>query len=178
MQSNLLYQRGLYQKQLVRHKIKIPIEKISENLAQLFIEYAKNNIMNQCEKEGYISDNTCKIVSFSAGKTVSSDIIYDVLFEFMVCYPYEDMTFNCKIQNITKIGIKGVLTHDELKNPLVIFASYLHNPSIFDQTETQSSNESSKYNIGDIIYVRVLGHRFEINDPSIYVLVEILNKTN
>lgn len=178
MQSNLLHQRGLYQKQLINHKIKIPFEQISKNVEEYFIDYAKNNIMNQCEKEGYISDHSCKIINYSIGKTISSYVIYDVLFEFMVCYPYEDMTFNCKVQSITKIGIKGILTHDPVKNPFIIFASYLHNPSIFDQDNSNQSNENRKYNIGDIVNVRVLGHRFEINDPSIYVLVEIINKTN
>ena len=177
MQSNLLNQRGLYQKQLIRHKIKIPFEKITDTIENYFIDYAKEHIMNQCEKEGYISNHSCKIVNYTIGKSVSSYLIYDVLFEFMVCYPYEDMTFDCKIQNITKIGIKGVLSHDSEKNPFVVFASYLHNPSIFEESNEQS-NEISKYNIGDNIHVRVLGHRFEINDPSIYVLVEILNKTN
>ena len=175
MAQNLLYQPGLYQKQFIKKTIKIPFYLVSENIEKLFIDYAKENIMNKCEKEGYVSDHSCKIVSYSAGKNISSCLYYDVLFEFMVCYPCEDMNFNCKIQSITKIGIKAVLTHDDTKNPFVIFASYLHNPKLF---ENSNDEENNPYNIGDILHVRVLGHRFEINDPSIYVLVEVINKTN
>ena len=179
MEENLLHQKGLYQKQLVQYKISIPFESITtNNLEELFIEYAENNIMNQCEKQGYIASHGCKIISYSCGNIISSKIHYDVLYEFMICLPYEDMTFKCKIQTITKIGIRGVLTHDENKNPFVVFASYLHNSNI-QQTENQTFDEKTNtYKEGDVILIRVIGHRFEINDPSIYVLAEIINKSN
>ena len=78
------------------------------------------------------------------------------------------MIFRCIVQSITKIGIKAVISSDENENPIVVFASHLQNPSIFE-------NENDvKYNVGDKIDVKVISHRFEIHDPSIYVLVEII----
>ena len=174
MSENLIHQKGLYQKHLVQRIIQIPFIKMTNNVEQIFIDYANENIMNQCEKEGYISDHSCKVISYSGGKITSSDIYYNVVFEFMICYPFEGMTFDCKVQSITKIGIKAVLSNDDIKNPFTIFASYLHNPSIFQNTNTMSNDENTKYKINDIIKVRVLGHRFEINDSTIHVLVEII----
>ncbi len=96
----------------------------------------------------------------------------------MISFPYEGMTFQCKIQRITKIGIKVILSHDEKQNPFVVFASYLHNPTIFENDQYSNNDVISKYQVGDDIHVRVLGHRFEIHDPSIYVLAEIIEKRN
>ena len=180
MEVNLLHQKGLYQKQLIQYKLSIPFESLTNNnLEEIFLNYAKENIMNKCEKQGYIASHGCKIISYSSGKSVSSKIEFDVLFEFMVTLPYQDMTLQCKIQNITKIGIRGVLSHDEEKNPIVVFASYLHNPDVLRDSNIQSFDENEKaYKEGDIINILVMGHRFEINDPSIYVLAKIINKSN
>ena len=176
MESNLIHQRGLYQKSLIRRKIQVAFHEIEDNLEQMFLRHAQTSILNQCEKEGYIAEHGCKIISYSGGKTTDSFIQYDVLFECMICYPSEDMVFQCKVQSITKIGIKGVLTHDEIKNPIVVFASYLHNPSIFKGENILSNHENSPYIVRDSIDFRVLGHRFEIHDPHIYVLGEIIDK--
>lgn len=176
--SNLIHQRGLYQKQVLSRKIQIPFHQLDSDLNTLFIEYAQKHITNQCEKEGYISDHSIEVVSYSAGKTFSSFVQFDVLFECMISFPYEGMTFQCKIQSITKIGIKGILSHDEKQNPFVVFASYLHNPTIFENDQYSNNDVISKYQVGDDIHVRVLGHRFEIHDPSIYVLAEIIEKRN
>ena len=178
MESKLIHQRGLYQKSLIRHKIQVPFHELQQNLENMFLHHAKKKIMNQCEKEGYIAEHGCKVISYSGGKSCDSYIQYDVLFEFLICYPYENMSLECQIQSITKIGIKGVLTHDEIKNPIVVFASYLHNPSIFQDDNNLLNQESSKYKIGDIIQIRVLGHRFEIHDPNIYVLGKIIEKSS
>ena len=166
--SDLLQQNGIFEKQLIHYKVEIPFQKLHMDLESQFISYAENHIMNQCEKEGYISNQDCKVVSYSAGKSYKSLVCYDVLYEFQVCFPYENMIFRCIVQSITKIGIKAVISSDENENPIVVFASHLQNPSIFE-------NENDvKYNVGDKIDVKVISHRFEIHDPSIYVLVEII----
>lgn len=168
MATDLLQQKGLFEKQLIHHKVSIPFVKIGANLEEEFLNYAEKKILNQCEKEGYIFNNDHKVVSYSAGKTLQSNIEYNVLYEFQVCYPHENMIFQCMIQNITKIGIKAILSHNEIENPIIVFASQLHNPTIFE------NDNNSKYNEGDIIQVKVISYRFEIHDPSIYVLAEII----
>ena len=162
--SDLLQQKDIFEKQLIHHKIRIPFASLQANLEEQFLEYADRHIVNQCEKEGYISNNGYKVVSYSAGKTMQSSVEFDVLFEFQVCYPYENMTFQCVVQSITKIGIKGTLTSDERENPIVVFASQLHNPIIFEKDFSE----------GDLIEVKVISYRFEIHDPSIYVLAQII----
>ena len=180
MESNLTNQDGLYIKQYVDQKICIPFQQLQPNIEEQFIHYAKKHIMNKCSKEGYISNHAFQVVSYSAGKTNSHHVEYNVVFEFHVCHPYEGMILRCKIQSVTKIGIKGILSHDDKENPIVVFASHLHNPSIFDDVESSNNDDTeipsaSGFTEGQIIQIKVIGHRFEINDPSIYVLAEIIN---
>ncbi len=163
-----LQQPGLYQNQIICQKIHVPFQYLHNDLNKIFMNHMENKVMNQCEKEGYISSRNCKVVTYSAGRTVSSIVEFKVHFEVDVCYPCENMRLQCYVQSITKIGIKAILSNDETENPIVVFASYLHNPTIFER------NMNSEYKVGDQIQVRVLGHRFEIHDPSIYVLAEII----
>lgn len=173
MDNSLTEQSNLYAKQLVHKKIAIPFHKLQQNIEEMFLKYASQFIINKCSKEGYISDKSFSVISYSAGVTSASNIEFDVVFEFMVCLPSEGMIIDCKIESVTKIGIKAILSHDEEKNPIVVFASHLHNPTIFDEDD-ENNNSETKFKEGKHIKIKVVGHRFEINDPSIYVLGEII----
>ena len=162
--TDLLQQKDIFEKQLVHYKVQIPFVSMRPNLEEHFLEYAENNIVDQCEKEGYVSSDGFRVISYSAGKTIQSSVEYDVLYEFRICYPYENMTFQCVVQSITKIGVKGILSNDEQENPIIVFASQLHNPILFEKD----------FAVGDLIQVKVISYRFEIHDPSIYVLGEII----
>jgi DNA-directed RNA polymerase subunit E'/Rpb7 len=102
------------------------------------------------------------VLTYSTGLLTSDSIIYNVVYSVDICYPYENMEIKCKIKNITKIGIRAVIS--EHNNPIVLFISREHNPDKdFDQ-----------YKESQIIKVKVLGHRFELNDEYISVIGELL----
>lgn len=176
-----LMDQPIFNKNLIQVTIQIPFKNITSYLEEEFIKYAKKNILNRCLKEGYISDNHIKIISYSAGKMVKDSVLFDVIYELNVCYPNEGMQFKCKIQSITKIGIKGILSDDEEKNPIVVFASRMHNNHIIMNDEEEELDDSDNpfkkiFSTGDEIMINVIGYRFEINDPSIYVLAEIIQE--
>jgi len=181
MKSISLDKQPIYTKQLITKKIKIPFSKLNNSVEKLFKEHAEKHIVGKCSKEGYISTRQIKIIQYSAAKCVSSDTIYDVLFEFDVYNPYEGQELYLKITNITKIGIKAVISTNERENPITVFASRLHNEDIaMKDNNIEINNEDGVnthiYGENDIIKVRVIGHRFEINDSSVYVLGRILEK--
>jgi hypothetical protein len=76
--------------------------------------------------------------------------------------PYEDMELSCLVKNINKIGIRCIIQEDD--NPMNIFISSEHNSQL----------EMDKYKEGDAIKVKVLGHRFELNDTFISIIAEII----
>jgi DNA-directed RNA polymerase subunit E'/Rpb7 len=101
-------------------------------------------------------------LTYSTGLLTSDSIIYNVAYTVDVCFPYENMEIECKIKNITKIGIRAVIS--EHNNPIVMFISREHNPD----------KDFEQYKENQIITVKVIGHRFELNDTYISVIGELL----
>ena len=152
----------LYVVSLLHHKIKVPFNKIGNNMDVYFKKYAEKELEGKCRKEGYIRPNSSSIVNYSTGLLKGDSVIYDVVYSVDACFPYENMELMCKIKNITKIGIRGVIT--DKHNPIVLFISREHN----------ANKNFEDYEEGQIIKIRVIGHRFELNDEFISVIGEIL----
>lgn len=170
----------LFQKEVINFKVCIDFNDMDQFVEGTLKSYAKRNIMGKCHKEGYISRSHCEIVMFTSGKMIKDKVYFDVDYEFMVCHPYEGMEVDCVIQNITKIGIKAVIKESG-ENPMVVFASRVHNEDIFanEIVEEGGNDEVSRnYKDGDKIKIKVIGYRFEINDPHLSVLGKILVKSN
>lgn len=175
-QEHDLLKQNIFTKQIIQKKIQLDFSEIDDFVTEKFIQYAKKNIMNKCNKEGYISGDYIKVISYSAGKVLNSICLFDVVYEFNVLYPHESMIIRAKIQSITKIGIKSILSENERENPVVIFASRVHNNHIIlnEEDEDQQNPFKQIYKEGDIIQVKILGSRYEINDPALYCLGEII----
>jgi DNA-directed RNA polymerase subunit E'/Rpb7 len=161
--EKLLNSDSLYTQAIIQEKIKIPFSKLSNNMTRFFEEYAEKRIESKCRNEGYVRMGSASVISYSTGLLNSDSIIYNVIYSVDVCYPYENMEIECKIKNITKIGIRGIIS--EQNNPIILFISREHNPDKdFDQ-----------YKENQIIKVRILGHRFELNDEYISVIGELMD---
>ena len=77
------------------------------------------------------------------------------------------MIIECAVKSITKVGIRAEL--NEKVSPFIIFIARDHH---FD-------NELfSKINVNDIISVRVLGQRYELNNKFISVIAELVDINN
>ena len=153
---------NLYTEAIIQEKIKIQFNKVSNNMTRFFESYAEKKIERKCRNEGYVRMGSSSVLSYSTGLLTSDSIVYNVVYSVDVCYPYENMEIECKIKNITKIGIRAIIS--EHNNPIVLFISREHNPDKdFDQ-----------YKENQIIKVKVLGHRFELNDEYISVIGELM----
>lgn len=179
--GNDLLKQNIYNTEILNFKVKFKFNEMNKNLHEKFIQYAKKNIMGKCHKEGYVSNSYIRIIDYSSALLDGHYVYFDVQFEFMVCYPYEGMVLNCKVQNITKIGVKGVISDNEEENPIIVFASRIHNESVLsnvdEMDEGNSDNEDGDMNsigINKIIRIKVIGFRFEINDPYLSLLGEII----
>lgn len=180
--SGDLMKQNIYNAEILNFKVKFKFNDLTQNLNEKFIQYAKKNIMGKCHKEGYISNNHVRIIDYSSALLDGHNVYFNVNYEFMVCYPYEGMVLSCKIQNITKIGVKGVLSEDDNENPIIVFASRIHNESILsdvdemdeENNEDIDRNKINAIKINNIMKVKVIGFRFEINDPYLSVLGEII----
>ena len=81
----------------------------------------------------------------------------------MVCNPPQGMRISCVVKNITNAGILAH-TDDSEYSPLNIFIARDHHYNIPYFSELKE---------GDIIMIRVIGQRFELNDPYVSVIGEL-----
>ena len=152
----------IYVQSIIHHKISVPFVHIGNNMPKYFKKFASRHIEGKCRKEGFIRPNSTQVVSYSTGLLSADNVLYDVVFSCDVCYPCEDMILKCKIVNITKIGIRGIIS--EVNNPIVLFISREHNVN----------RNFEDYEEGEMISIKVIGHRFELNDEYISVIGEII----
>lgn len=173
-QSNLDFERpqgrriqrdvGLYATNMLSRRIYLDISEIGKNLFQLIQTKLKREYEGKCSIEGYIKNNSIRLVTMSAGHIIESNICYNVIFECLVCCPVEGMNIsNCIILNVTKAGIRAII--NETENPLTIFIARDHH---FDK------NYFSNLTPDDIINVKVIGQRFELNDNTISIIAKLI----
>ena len=79
-----------------------------------------------------------------------------------ICNPVEDIKIKCRVQDITKAGIRAKLDMDF--SPLIIFIARDHH-NLNEKFQNVKENE--------IINVKIVGTRFELNDTYISVIGEL-----
>tara|TARA_B100001093_G_C26412511_1_gene836209 strand:+ start:44 stop:634 length:591 start_codon:yes stop_codon:yes gene_type:complete len=158
------YQLMSNKSQLSR-KISIPLKYIGDNVKSILNTKLLQYLEGKCTIEGYIMPDSVNVISYSSGTVEGSDIIFQVVFECNIIHPVEGMLISCEVENITKAGIKAKIPGEV--SPLVIFVARDHN---FNTSKFNNVNEK------DIIIVKVIGQRYEINDTYISVIAEIKDK--
>ena len=156
---------GIYMKNVITRKIHLPFTSIGENIKENIEEFLSLQIEGKCIDEGYIRPNSIKIVSYSAGVVIGNNVIFNILFECLVCRPVEGMRFRAIVKNVTKAGIRAEI--NETKSPVVVFIARDHH---------YKSKEFAILKEGDDINVRVIGIRYELNDEYISIIGELVAK--
>ena len=154
----------IYSRCLLTRKVVLSVKNIGKNLDDIIEEYIRNNFEGKCLAEGYIKQNSIKIIRYSSGVIErGNNIIFEVVFECDICFPVEGMLISCRVKNIVKAGIHAE-SSSETPSPVVVFVAKDHhfNNSRFNETQ-----------VGDIITVRVVGQRFELNDKYIAIIGEL-----
>lgn len=154
---------NLYVKNILSEKININFKNINSNL-----EETLQNILKKkegiCVKEGYIKPESIKLLSYSSGELHSNNVEFQVLYECLLTNPVEEMQLNCIVRSITKIGIRAELNDNY--NPFLIFVARDHH---------YDNEYFSTIKVNDIINVKIIGQRYELNDKYISVIGELEN---
>ena len=155
--------KSIYSKNMLTRKIVLPFTSVGGNLNEILKEKLEEDLYNKCCKEGYIKTDSIRIVSYSSGIIQENNVNFDVLFECLICYPIEGQIIKCKVENITRAGIRAVY-FKETKSPITIFIARDHH---YDNKYFSTIKEE------DIILIKVIGIRYELNDETISVLGEL-----
>jgi len=157
--------QSVYSRCLINRKIVLPITSIGKNLQEVIEENVKANFEGKCLVEGYIKDNSSKIITYSSGTINRGNYIsFEVVFECEVCFPVEGMNIQCVAKNVTKAGIRAE-SASEVPSPIVVFVAKDHHFNVPHFAEIQE---------GDKINIRVIGQRFELNDKYISIIGELI----
>ena len=152
---------SLYTRINIQQIIYVDFNKILYDMRSFFMHYAKENLEGKCRKEGFVRPKSTQIILYTAPILKDNNCIYNVTYSCEVCNQDIDQYYNCKIMKLAKIGIRGIVSHSN--NPIVFYISREHN---------QSTN-FDEYKEGDDIIVKIIGKRFQLNDPYIEVIAEL-----
>jgi DNA-directed RNA polymerase subunit E'/Rpb7 len=159
--------QSIYSRCLLTRKIVLPITIIGRNLNEIIEEFIQNNFEGKCVVEGYVKPNSSKIIRYSSGIIErGNNVVFEVIFECDVCLPVEGMLISCTVKNVVKAGIRAE-SSNEVPSPVVVFVAKDHHFNNQQFNETQ---------VGDIITVRVIGQRFELNDKYVSIIGELVKE--
>ena len=155
---------NVYSRCLLTRQIVLPMVSIGKNLKETIETNIKFNFEGKCSVEGYIKENSTKIIAYSSGMIENGSYIsFEVVFECEICFPVEGMKVSCFVKNVTRAGIRAE-SDLEVPSPIVVFVAKDHH------FESKHFNEVKE---GDKIIVRVIGQRFELNDKYISIIGEL-----
>jgi DNA-directed RNA polymerase subunit E'/Rpb7 len=157
---------GVYIKSLLTLKISLSMNEIGKNVKQNLENKIRAKIEGKCIEQGFIRPNSVNVKSYSSGLINSSNIDFQVVFECFICHPVEGMIIECEIKTITKAGIHAVVKTDDDVIPVTVFIARDHN---YNDSLFGNMKENMK------IMTRVIGIRYELNDPYICVIGKIVH---
>ena len=154
---------NIYTRVLINKKVVLKIVNIGTNIKQVLEKAIALQIEGKCIIEGYVKPGSIAVITFSSGVISAADIVFEAVFECLVCSPVEGMILRCIAKNITKAGIRAETNEDP--SPVVIFIARDHH---------YKSDYFSSVKENDMIQVKVIGQRYELNDKYVSVIAELL----
>ena len=157
-------QSGLYNQILITRRIAIKINNIGNTIKETLEKVIAEQIEGKCIVEGFIKPYTTEVITFSSGLVKGEFVLFEVVFQCLVCLPVEGMQIKCVAKHINKAGIRAEI-NEQPTTPLVIFIARDHN---------YASPFFAQVKENDEIKIRVIGQRFELNDKYISVIAELV----
>ena len=159
----------IYCKSLLSRKIHLNYIDIDKNIVTTLENKLKQQYEGKCCNEGYIKIGSIQVISYSTGELSSDKIIFTVVFECLLTNPVESMIILCNVKSITKVGIRAEINSDDNISPYIIFIARDHH---------YTNELFSKVKENDVIKVKVLGQRYELNDKFISVIAQLIDIDN
>jgi DNA-directed RNA polymerase subunit E'/Rpb7/predicted NAD-dependent protein-ADP-ribosyltransferase YbiA (DUF1768 family) len=138
--------------------VRIPMNQVGGDIAALILSALKK-YEGRCIEEGYLKLGSVHVINYSCGMMEGIHVIISVVFECHIINPLVGQAISCIVESNTKAGIKGRLHAKE--SPFIIFLARDHH---------HTHETFSTYKEGDKVNVKIIGKRYEINDPKISII--------
>ena len=154
---------SLYIKNIITKKLSVSIKYVGANIKQVLEDILKKEFEGKCCIDGYIKKGSSKIITYSCGNIHGNVAVFTIVVEYLVCNPPNGMRISCVVNNITNAGIMAVANNSDI-SPINVFIARDHHYNI--PYFSQLKNE-------DVVMVRVIGQRFELNDSAVFIIAEL-----
>ena len=161
---------GVYIRSILQMKIALNITEIGGNLTQNLEKMIRMKTEGKCIAEGFIRPTSVRVLNYSSGLIKDDHVEFCVTYECMVCHPIKDMVVSCTVSEVTKAGIHAYVKDVDSDNvPITVFVARDHH-------STNKYFNTIKENA--VIDARIIGIRFELNDPSITTIASLMDKAD
>lgn len=156
---------GIYHRSILTRKIVLKINQVGRQLKQNLEKMVVKETEGKCIPEGYIRPNSVNILEYSSGNVCGQNVAFTVMFECLVCHPVANMIVDCICTEITLGGIHAEVRTDGAV-PMIVFMMTDHNYSnkLFGEVKE-----------GMRMQAKILGIRFELNDPYITAVGQLVD---
>jgi len=158
---------GVYIQSLLTMKVVLPITEVGKSMKENLEKIISKRNEGKCIAEGFIRPGSIKVIRYSSGNVMGQYVEFETVFECMICHPVEGMLIECDVKTITKAGIHAEVTDNVGAVPITAFVARDHH---FNDRTFAEIKENAK------IVVRVIGTRYELNDPYICVIGKLVEK--
>jgi DNA-directed RNA polymerase subunit E'/Rpb7 len=159
----------VYIRSLLTQKTVLKYDEVNAELFNILETKIKKLNEGKCIKEGYVKNNSVKLLTYSSGELFDNKILFECVFECLITNPVESTLIYCITKSITKVGVRAELIVDDEVSPYIIFIARDHH---YDNESFSHIKEN------DIIQVRILGQRYELNDKYISIIAELISINN
>lgn len=156
---------GVYEPSMLTSRVSLAITEVGKNMKQNLERMISNKMEGRCIPEGFIKPGSVKVINYSSGTVNNENVEFQTVFECMVCHPVEGMLVECKTKTITKAGVHAEVVDETGIVPITVFVARDHH---FTERHFSEIKENM------MIKVRVAGVRFELNDPYICVIGQLV----
>lgn len=163
---------SLYYATVVRRKLCIPFSTINFKCIESDLrQVISNEIDGRCIAEGFVKPRSCNVRSYSIGTFSAGNIRFDLEIECMLCCPKEGAIINCIAKTVTQAGIRAHACTNP--SPVVIYISReMHDASVASSATRTTNSSMDSIKPDDVIQIRVVGRRFELNDKHVSIIGE------
>lgn len=160
-----------YTESTLTHKISIKVSDVSQRDANIrsLIRAKIAERCGKCSAEGFIHPDPTRIniQNYSMGMISGEYMDFYVTYNASVCLPVENTILQCRVYKISFAGIHAVV-EDNGVIPIDVKVAR-------DYTANHFERDLQTYQIqeGSVIYVSVIGVRFELNDPFVSVIARL-----
>ena len=148
-------------------KVILPIAEVGKSIKDNLEKIISKRNEGKCIAEGFIRPGSIKVIRYSSGNVNGPNVEFNTVFECMICSPVEGMLIECDVKTVTKAGVHAEVTDTTGTVPITAFVARDHH---FTDRTFADTKENDK------IVVRVVGVRFELNDPYICVIGKLVEK--